>query len=341
MIYTLTVNPAIDYHMDLTRSGFTAGQINRSQKEEMFPGGKGLNVSVVLSRLGVPSIAWGFTAGRTGTLLESLAGGCGCRCDFIRLPQGETRINVKLDCDEETAVNGCGPEIGAAQTEELLRKVRQLTPEDTLILSGNLQAGPVNLYEAASRICHENGVRFVADTEGDNLKATLPYHPFLIKPNEEELLALYNETGKNDLAEATEALLISLMEKCRADGARNVLVTLGSRGALFLSEEGDVFRVTVTGDHKIVSTVGAGDSAIAGFLAGLQRCGMQSASPCRNAASGPAGGSPHREHYRHALRLSCAAGTATACAKWLCSGEAAEDMIRCVDVSEVRQFRTD
>ena len=325
MIYTLTVNPAIDYHMDLTRSGFKAGQINRSQKEEMFPGGKGLNVSVVLARLGVPSIAWGFAAGRTGTLLESLAADCGCRCDFIRLPEGETRINVKLDCDEETAVNGCGPEIGTAQAEQLLHKVRQLTPDDTLILSGNLQAGTVNLYEAASRICHENGVLFIADTEGDNLKATLPYHPFLIKPNEEELLALYDAAEKCDPAEVPESVLISLMGRCRKDGARNVLVTLGGRGALFLSEEGDVFRVTVTGSHQIISTVGAGDSAIAGFLAGLQRCGA---------------GSISREQYEHALRLSCAAGTATACRKWLCDGEDAENMAACIHVSFVRQFQT-
>ena len=314
MIYTLTVNPAIDYHMDLTRSGFKAGQINRSRKEEMFPGGKGLNVSVVLARLGVPSIAWGFVAGRTGTLLENLAADCGCRCDFIRLPKGETRINVKLDCDEETAVNGCGPEIGPVQAEQLLHKVQQLTPEDTLILSGNLQAGSVNLYEAASRICHENGVRFVADTEGDNLKATLPYHPFLIKPNEEELLALYEDAGRKNAA-VPEPVLISLMERCHADGARNVLVTLGGRGALFLSEKGDVFRVTVTGSHPVISTVGAGDSAIAGFLAGLLQ-----------------------GNYEHALRLSCAAGTATACAKWLCTRDNAEYMVTCIDVSLIRQF---
>lgn len=316
MIYTLTVNPAIDYHMDLTRSGFKAGQINRSQKEEMFPGGKGLNVSVVLARLGVPSIAWGFAAGRTGALLESLGADCGCRCDFIRLPEGETRINVKLDCDEETAVNGCGPEIGQVQAEQLLRKVRQLTPEDMLILSGNLQAGPVNLYEEASRICHENGVRFVADTEGDNLKATLSYHPFLIKPNEEELLALYEDAAKKNAAEVPEPVLISLMEKCHEDGACNVLVTLGDRGALFLSEAGDVFRVNVTGSHPVISTVGAGDSAIAGFLAGLR------------------GG-----QYEQALRLSCAAGTATACTKWLCTGDDAEQMVTFIDVSLIRQFQ--
>ena len=325
MIYTLTVNPAIDYHMDLTRSGFKPGQINRSRQEEMFPGGKGLNVSVMLARLGVPSITWGFVAGRTGVLLESLAADCGCRCDFIRLPEGETRINVKLDCDPETAVNGCGPQISADQAEQLLRKVRLLTPEDTLILSGNLQAGPVNLYKAAGRICSENGVRFVVDTEGDNLKATLPYHPFLIKPNEEELLALYGTTTISD------SVLISLMERCRADGARNVLVTLGGRGALFLSEEGNVFRVTVTGSHEVVSTVGAGDSAIAGFLAGLREY--------NNMHSGISGdaGALRRKQYEHALRLSCAAGTATACTKWLSGGDDIMQMVKCINVSPVRE----
>ena len=109
MIYTLTVNPAVDYHMDLTGTGFRTGTINRSAKEEMFPGGKGLNVSVVLSELGIDSVAWGYVAGKAGIMLEALARERGCRYDFIRLPEGETRINVKLDCDQETAINGTGP----------------------------------------------------------------------------------------------------------------------------------------------------------------------------------------------------------------------------------------
>ena len=302
MIYTLTANPAIDYHMDLTEAGLRPGEINRSSGEEMLPGGKGLNVSVILAELGTPSIAWGFTAGKAGNMLEALAAERGCRCDFIRLPKGETRINVKLDCEQETAVNGIGPQIGAAEVEELLERVRTLTSNDTLILSGNLQAGTVNLYEAICRVSSSKGVRIVVDTEGGNLKQTFAYRPFLIKPNEEELLALY---GSSDTGE-----IVTLMSKCREEGVSNVMVTLGSKGALLLTEDGALYRAVVRGQKQAVSTVGAGDSTVAAFLAGLAR--YQGAD----------------DQYEKALQLACAAGTATACCKWLARREEIEEMMK-------------
>ena len=305
MIYTITANPAIDYHMDLSASGFRPGRINRSKREEMFPGGKGLNVSVVLSRLGIGSTAWGFIAGKTGALLETLAKEYGCSCDFISLPEGETRINVKLDCDEETAINGTGPKIGEEQVACLLERVKKLAADDMLILSGNLQTGTVNLYEEICRICHENGIRFVVDTDAANLKAALPYHPYLIKPNEEELLGLYNSTDRST------ATAVSLMMKCQEDGAENVLVTLGGDGALFLSHTGELFHILVRGKHQVISTVGSGDSTIAGFLAGMMRC---------------------EGHYEDALRLACAAGSATACKKWLCTEEEIQSMTGSIEV---------
>ena len=308
MIYTLTANPAIDYHMDLSAAGFTPGQINRSAREEMFPGGKGLNVSVVLAELGIKSIAWGFIAGKTGALLETLAKEYGCSCDFIPLPEGETRINVKIDCEMETAFNGNGPVIGEAQVTRLMEKVRSLSSEDELILSGNLRAGSLNLYEEISRICHENSVRFVVDTEAENLKATLPYHPFLIKPNEEELLTLYGSTDRST------ASVVSLMMKCQADGAENVLVTLGGEGAFFLSGNGDLLHATVIEKQKVVSTVGAGDSTVAGFLAGMTRFGGR---------------------YEEALQLACAAGSATACRKWLCTEKDILSMLKEIEVSKL------
>ena len=309
MIYTITANPAIDYHMDLTVQGFYPGQINRSQKEEMFPGGKGLNVSVVLSELGIENIAWGFAAGKTGTLLESLAREKGCICDFIRIPEGETRINVKLDCDRETAVNGSGPRIGEEQAAELLARVQKLTGDDLLILSGNLQAGSINLYEAVCRIAQSRKTRVIVDTEGDTLKKTFAYHPFLIKPNEEELLALY------DAEDGSIPSLVSLMMKCREEGAENVLVTLGGKGALFLSLSGGLYHAQIREEQPVISTVGAGDSTIAGFLAGLSRCG---------------------ECFEDVLRLACAAGTATACKKWLCTAAEAEAMLPYISVGRLQ-----
>ncbi len=312
MIYTLTVNPAIDYHMDLTAAGFQPGQINRSAKEEMFPGGKGLNVSVVLSELGTESVAWGYIAGKTGTMLETLAMEKGCRCDFIRLPEGETRINVKLDCEQETAVNGSGPQIEEAQADELLDKVRKLCAGDTVILSGNLQTGTVNLYEEICREAKDKEIRIVVDTEGENLRQTFPYHPYLIKPNEEELLALYKNSDRDTDGDKNSDIsrekspdksmetMISLMKKCQEEGVRNVMVTLGGDGALLLTQKGDLYQAKIIGNSRPVSTVGAGDSTIAGFLAGMEK---------------------YRGDYEEALQLACAAGTATACQKWLAGAE--------------------
>jgi len=307
MIYTLTTNPAIDYHMDLTETGLMPGQINRSAREEMYPGGKGINVSVVLSRLGIKNKAWGFVAGKTGTLLEALASVQGCDCDFILLPEGETRINVKLDCEQETAVNGKGPQIQDEQVADLLNRICRLSAEDTLILSGILQAGKADLYEEVARVCDEKGIRMVVDTEGDDLRKTFRYHPFLIKPNREELLKLFN--CENDSVDS----IVSMMRACQNEGVMNVLVTLGGEGALFLSSREKLYKVTINGEHRVISTVGAGDSTVAGFLAGLELFG---------------------DEYGNVLRLACAAGTATASKKWLCTKEEIEGVIQDIEVQK-------
>ena len=308
MIYTLTANPAIDYHMDLEETGFVPGLVNRSKREEMFPGGKGLNVSVVLSQLGIESMAWGFIAGKTGTLLEELAVERGCSCDFIRLPEGETRINVKLDCEQETAINGTGPQIGEAQVNALLEKVRRLQADDIMILSGNLQACGMNLYETISAECAARGVSIIVDTEADNLRTTFAHHPFLIKPNEDELTGVFNSTDRST------ASIVSLMTKCQDEGVRNILVTMGGDGALLLSEDGSLYHAVVTGTHRVISTVGAGDSTLAGFLAGMKH---------------------YEGQYEDALRLACAAGTATACRKWLCTREEAEAVMGSISVTRL------
>ena len=308
MICTLTPNPSVDYHMDMSKTGFVPGRINRSSKEELFPGGKGLNVSVILSELGIPSTAWGFSAGKVGTLLEALAAERGVSCDLIRLPEGETRINVKLDGEPESAVNGSGPRIGQGPLEELLDRVRGLTASDTLILSGNLPSGNGSLYEKICREAAAAGVRLIADAEGEDLRTALRFGPFLVKPNEEELLSLYGSADHSD------DNLVRLLERCVSDGAKSALVTLGARGALYLTPEGELYRAVINGSPEMVSTVGAGDSTVAGFVAGLTR---------------------YPDSPGEALRLSCGAGTATALCRWLASAEEIEEAASLVEVRRI------
>lgn len=308
MIYTFTANPSIDYHMDLGGGGLIPGQINRSFAEELFPGGKGINVSVVLARLGIESTAWGFTAGRTGAMLEDLLSELGCKCDFIRLSKGETRINVKLDCSMETAVNGKGPQIEEHAVNALLEKAEALTERDILILSGNLQKETGGLYERLAEICRARGARLIADAEGKSLRSTFCHHPFLIKPNLEELLKLFDGEDGSGLT------VTELMKKCQREGALNVLVSMGKDGALYLSRDGALYRVRIKACPQAVSTVGAGDSTIAGFLAGMERFGSQT---------------------EEVLRFACAAGSATAGRKWLLEKGDAERMLGYISAEAV------
>ncbi len=291
MIYTVTVNPNIDYYMTL-QSAPMLGAINRAASERCFAGGKGINVSVMLTRLGAENRTLGFTAGFVGEMLEKMLAQEGCVCDFVRLARGETRINVKLTGENETAFNGCGPEIDAAETAALLRKLDTLESGDTLVLSGNVQPSAKGLFTAMLQRAREAGAAPVVDTEGAALRESLQFAPLLIKPNREELSAL---VGKP---------LTSLHEVCRAArslqnaGARNVLVSMGADGALLLGEDGIYRRAQVNAKGNVLSTVGAGDSMVAGFLAGLLRGGAETA-----------------------LRMGTAAGTATAFAPILAERE--------------------
>ena len=315
MIYTVTVNPAVDYHMDLTGSGFEPGRINRSAGEEALPGGKGLNVSVMLSRLGIPSVAWGFTAGRVGELLAGLAAEYGCRCDFTRLSGGETRINVKLDCENETAVNGRGPEIPLSAVDMLMEKAEGLTDRDTLVLSGNLQTGSGDLYGRLCRTASRRGARTVVDAEGAALRDVLHFHPFLIKPNEEELTGLFAGDAREQTGAApSQQGLVEWMHGCQEAGAQHVLLSRGEKGALLLTEQGRLFHAVLKKKVHAVSTVGAGDSMLAGFLAAL----------CREP-----------DNYEEALRLGCAAGSATACSRWLAGAQETEALRPEIRISRI------
>ncbi len=292
MIYTLTMNPSIDYHMELASGELNKGMINRSKREEIFPGGKGLNVSVVLGELLQESRAFAFAAGKTGRMLEELAGEHGCSCDFIYLSEGESRINVKLEGNEETAVNGRGPGIDEDALSKLYSKLESLSGEDYFVLSGNARAENGRLYSILCEKCRkkEGGALMVLDTEGEALSNTFSYSPFLIKPNEEELLSLFN------CRDESEEGLIKCMEKCREEGVLNILLTRGEKGALLLAQNGEIYKAELIKKRKVVSTVGAGDSTLAGFLAGLNEYGGD---------------------LEKSLRLACAAGCAASYTRWL------------------------
>ena len=254
MIYTVTCNPAIDHIVSLPT--FAAGGLNRAACEAFRFGGKGVNVSLVLKELGVPSVALGFVAGFTGDALQAGLNAQGLATDFIRV-DGETRVNTKISAETETELNGVGPTVTNADIAALCDRVKTLSAGDTLVLSGSLAPGMT--ADDAARLCAAagDGVRVVVDIAGEPLKAALAARPFLIKPNEAELCDL---CGEGDC--------LSLAKKAQAMGAKNVLCSRGAAGALLLTESGEAVACEAP-QGEVKSTVGAGDSLLAGFLAAL------------------------------------------------------------------------
>lgn len=260
MVYTITLNPSIDYLM--YPKSFKAGAINRSESERALFGGKGLNVSSVLSSLGVKNCALGFSGGFSGKEIIRLAKRAGIECDFCEIAE-DSRINVKIISDEETAVNGKGPFIRQSEEDALIRKLSELSEEDTVILSGKgveSESGSLlkNITEAVAH------TRFIADMEGDDLLSAIEKKPFLIKPNRDELLAIFGEE------DATDEAVAGYARELQKKGAENVLVSLGGDGAILASDDGNVYRMRAP-KITVKSTVGAGDSCLAGFVAGYGR----------------------------------------------------------------------
>ena len=290
MIYTVTFNPAVDYVVHLEE--FEPGTTNRSVSEEVYWGGKGINVSVVLKNLGFESIPLGFIAGFTGSAIEEGLQKQGIRTDFIRLESGITRINLKIKTVRETEINAQGPDISKQAANALYEKLSALQTGDTLVLAGSIPSSlPSDMYENILKRLSGKGIRFLVDATGDLLVNVLKYHPFLIKPNRREL----EDICGRPLPTADE--VAAAARELQAQGAVNVLVSLGKDGALLLNEHGEVLTAEALGG-KPVNTVGAGDSMVAGFLAGYLE----------------------RGDYEYALRLGSAAGGATACSKGLASG---------------------
>ena len=284
MIYTVTFNPAIDYIAQA--DSITFGDTNRSYGEEIYFGGKGINVSCVLKELDTDTTALGFVAGFTGEALENHLKNRGIKTDFVKLQKGFTRINVKLKGDDITEINGAGPEITKEDLDALFLKLEKISKGDTLVLSGSIpKCLPEDIYEQIMGRLTKRGIRFVVDAEGDLLLNTLKYKPFLIKPNLAEISAIFKKELKNNDE------IISAAKEFQNMGAENVIVTMGSKGAVLLDKNGNI---TERAAYKInaVNTVGAGDSMVAGFLAGIEKgyeFALNSGSAAATATAGSMG----------------------------------------------------
>ena len=297
MVYTVTLNPAIDYvvHTDEMK----LGEVNRSTKETMYFGGKGINVSIVLKELGIKSKALGFVAGFIGDAIEKGMKAMGIETDFVRLKSGNSRINVKINAREETELNGLGPEIDECELDALFAKLAHLTDGDILILAGSIPGSlPSDIYGRILQRLSGKKIRIVVDATKDFLRNVLEYKPFLIKPNHHELGEMFGVTI------TSHEEIKQYAGKLQKLGAGNVLVSMAGDGALLLDENG---KIHICGACKgtVKNSVGAGDSLVAGFVAGLRE-----------------------GDYDYALKLGTAAGGATAFSDGLAVREKIHELLR-------------
>ena len=280
MVYTVTFNPALDYVVRM--NSFQAGETNRTESDELQWGGKGINVSTVLRNLGVDNVALGFLAGFTGSGLEQGLRKIGINTDFIWLEQGLTRINVKIKAGRETEINGQGPDISAAALEQLFHKLDRLKEGDVLVLAGSIPKSlPDDIYQRILRRLDGRGILTAVGATRDLLCAVLPYRPFLIKPNDRELGEIFGRTLTAD------AEIEDCARQLQARGARNVLVSMAGAGSLLVDETGKTHRLGVP-KGTVRNSVGAGDSMVAGFLAGWLKEHDYAAAHKMGAAAGSA-----------------------------------------------------
>ena len=260
MIYTVTFNPSLDYIVRL--DSFTAGEINRVNYEQVLGGGKGINVSIVLKNLGHDSTALGFVAGFTGEEIKRQLKEFGVTSDFVQLEQGFSRINVKAKAEKETEINGQGPDISEAKQAELFAQLDKLVSGDTLVLAGSIpKTLPDDIYQRIMARLDGKGIRIVVDAEKKLLLNVLQYHPFLIKPNNHELGDMFG------VKLTTDEEIITYAKKLQEKGAQNVLISMAGDGAILLTAEGKSFKCPAP-KGKLINSVGAGDSMVAGFITG-------------------------------------------------------------------------
>lgn len=265
MVYTLTFNPAIDYITFVP--DYKEGIVNRTKAEDIFAGGKGINVSYVLKNLGIDTVALGFTAGFTGNMIESMLISSGIKCDFIKLKEGFSRINVKIKAQTETEINASGPKITKEDIDKLYKKLDNVCENDFVHLAGSLPKSlPSSTYCDIMEYLKDKNAKIVVDATSNLLTNTLKHKPFLIKPNNFELEEIFNKELKND-----DDIIVCAKE-LKNMGAQNVIVSLGKDGAIMVLEDNRVLKSTAP-KGKVINATGAGDSFVAGFIAGyIQKC---------------------------------------------------------------------
>lgn len=297
MIFTVTFNPSLDYIVRVDE--MRLGTINRTNYEQLLPGGKGINVSIVLGNLGHPSRALGFSAGVTGVALEKLLADSGVDADLVHVKAGFTRINAKVKAVEETEINGQGPRIAPEDVDALFSKLDVLGQDGTLVISGSVpNTLPSDMYEQVMERLAGRGVRIVVDAERDLLTRVLSYRPFLVKPNNHELGDIFGVALK------TRDEVVPYARRMQEMGAQNVLVSMAGEGGVLVAADGQVYQ-SPAAQGTVVNSVGAGDSCVAGFLAGLMETGS----------------------YQTAFRMGLAAGSASAFSDHLATRPEVEDLM--------------
>lgn len=298
MIYTVTFNPSLDYIV--TVEDFKLGLTNRTSSEQMLPGGKGINVSTVLKNLGVESTALGFIAGFTGEEIARRVEAMGMKSDFIRVKEGISRINVKLASIDGTEINGSGPSIKPEEAEELMKKLDVLGEGDILVLAGSIPGSmPDDTYRRVLARLEGRNVMAVVDATRDLLVNVLEYRPFLVKPNNHELGEIFGTELRD------RASVIPYAKKMQEMGAQNVLVSMAGEGAVLAAADGSVYEAPAP-KGRLINGVGAGDSMVAGFLAGWME----------------------RQDYRYAFHMGISAGSASAFSEFLATKEEVEAVYR-------------
>ena len=291
MIYTVTFNPSLDYIVSV--EDFKLGLTNRTSSELILPGGKGINVSTVLGNLGIENTALGFLAGFTGKEIVRRLEEMGVASDFIEIKEGVSRINLKLKSIDGTEINGSGPVISPEDVEKLMEKLEKLGGGDVLFLAGSIPTSmPDDMYQKIMAKLDGKGVMIVVDATRDLLMNVLAYHPFLIKPNNHELGEIF------DVELLTRESVVPYAKKLQEKGARNVLVSMAVEGAVLVAEDGSVYDAPAP-KGELKNGVGAGDSMVAGFMAGWME----------------------KQEYRHAFHMGVASGSASAFSENLATKE--------------------
>lgn len=298
MIYTVTFNPAIDYVVEV--DNLEAGMTNRAVGGQLLPGGKGLNVSALLNHLGMDNIALGFIAGFTGAEIKRSFQAMGGKCDFIELKEGISRINVKIRSDRETEINGAGPAIDGGSLAKFMEKLNALRDGDILVLAGSIPASlPDTLYSDIMKMLSNRQIMIAVDAAKDLLLNALPCKPFLVKPNVHELGEIFDVTLR------TREEVIPYAKMLQEKGAANVLVSMAGEGAVLMAETGEVLMRGAP-EGKVINSVGAGDSMVAGFIAGWCEKG----------------------DYSYAFKMGLSAGSASAFSERLATRQEIERIFR-------------